>query len=49
MFVPCFANTMSMIRELGGRKAIMMVGAINVSSFAIGGILNWTLLALLKI
>jgi len=49
MFVPCFANTMSMIRELGGKKALMMVGAINMSSFAIGGILNWTLMALIKI
>lgn len=49
MFVPCFANTMTMIKELGGKRAFMMVGAINASAFLVGGVLNWTLIHLLHV
>jgi len=45
MFVPCFANVMAMIKELGVRRALGMAVIINVSSFGIAGILNLILTA----
>ena len=47
MFVPCFANIMAMIKELGAKSALMMAVIINASSFLIAGVLNWVLIALL--
>jgi len=44
MFIPCFANIMAMIRELGTFRAIVMAVIINASSFVIAGCLNWTLI-----
>jgi len=44
MFVPCFANIMAMIKELGTYRAIMMTVMINASSFVIAGCLNWALI-----
>jgi ferrous iron transport protein B len=44
MFVPCFANIMAMIRELGTFRAIVMTVIINASSFVIAGCLNWALI-----
>lgn len=46
MFIPCFANIMAMIKELGTRSALVMMLMINASAFAIAGALNWTLVAL---
>jgi ferrous iron transport protein B len=43
MFVPCFANIMAMIKELGTTRAIVMTVIINASSFIIAGCLNWAL------
>ncbi len=43
MFVPCFANIMAMIKELGAKRALTMAVVINVSSFLIAGALNWVL------
>lgn len=48
MFVPCFANIMTMFKEFGAKKTLMIVGAINISALVIGGALNWTLVALLR-
>jgi len=45
MFVPCFANIMAMIKELGIRCALTMAVIINASSFLIAGVLNWVLVA----
>ncbi|CAN2041303.1 Mad17 [Candidatus Magnetomoraceae bacterium gMMP-15] len=44
MFVPCFANIMAMIKELGTAKAVLMTVIINISSFIIAGCLNWLLI-----
>ncbi len=46
MFVPCFANVMAMVRELGTRRALVMALVINISSFIIAGGLNWTLIGM---
>jgi ferrous iron transport protein B len=46
MFVPCFANIMAMIKELGARRALTMAVVINVSAFLIAGCLNWGLVIL---
>jgi len=43
MFVPCFANIMAMIKELGPRRAITMAVIINASAFLIAASLNWIL------
>ena len=45
MFVPCFANIMAMMKELGAKRALTMAGVINMSSFLIAGALNWVLTA----
>jgi len=42
-FIPCFANTMAIIKELGFRTAAWMVSAITVSAFIIGGVVNFLL------
>ena len=44
MFVPCFANIMAMVKELGTFRAIVMALIINASSFVIAGCLNWALI-----
>lgn len=44
MFVPCFANVMAMIKELGTKTALGMTLAINISAFVIAGALNWSLI-----
>jgi ferrous iron transport protein B len=49
MFVPCFANIMAMVKELGTRQALMMALVINVSSFIIAGGLNWTLIGMFNL
>ncbi|KKK80901.1 hypothetical protein LCGC14_2818860, partial [marine sediment metagenome] len=46
MFVPCFANIMAMIKELGPRRAITMAVIINASAFLIAAGLNWSLVIL---
>jgi ferrous iron transport protein B len=46
MFVPCFANIMAMIKELGARRALTMAVIINASAFLIAGCLNWGLVVL---
>jgi ferrous iron transport protein B len=43
MFVPCFANIMAMVKELGAKRAIVMALVINASSFLVAGVLNWIL------
>ncbi len=43
MFVPCFANIMAMIKELGARRALTMAIIINASAFLIAACLNWGL------
>ena len=40
-FVPCFANIMAMIKELGAKSALLMTLVITVSSVIIGGIVNY--------
>jgi len=40
-FVPCFANLMAMIKELGMKSAVVMAGIIIVSSLFIGGAVNY--------
>jgi len=47
MFIPCFANIMAMVKELGTYRAIAMSLMINASSFLIAGTLNWSLILLL--
>jgi ferrous iron transport protein B len=42
-FVPCFANVMAMIKELGLKSALWMVLVIIVFSVIIGAIVNYTL------
>lgn len=44
MFVPCFANIIAMIKELGVKTAISMAVIINVSAFILAGFLNWGLI-----
>jgi len=46
MFVPCFANIMAMIKEVGIKNALVMVLTINVSAFVISGLLNSILITL---
>ncbi len=48
MFVPCFANIMAMIKELGAKRALIMTVIINMSAFLIAGGLNWALIAVFK-
>jgi ferrous iron transport protein B len=43
MFVPCLANIVAMCRQLGARTGLWITLAINVSSFALAGILGWIL------
>jgi len=43
MFVPCLANVVAMIKELGFKKGIVMVVIINLTAILIGGMLNWSL------
>jgi len=40
-FVPCFANLMAMIKELGMKSALFMACIIIVSSLLIGGAVNY--------
>lgn len=46
MFVPCFANIMAMVKELGAKRAILMAIMINASSFVVAGLLYWALVLL---
>jgi ferrous iron transport protein B len=46
-FVPCFANLMAMIKELGMKSALVMAGIIIVSSIFIGGAVNYLMRFLL--
>lgn len=43
MFVPCFANVVSMCKMVGVRTGLIMTVAINGSAFLFGGMLYWTL------
>jgi len=49
MFVPCFANIMAMVKELGVTKTVLMTLIINASSFVIAGCLHWTLVFALSL
>ena len=40
-FVPCVANIMAMIKELGSKSALFMVIIITVASILIGGVVNY--------
>jgi len=40
-FVPCFANIIAMIKELGAKSALFMACIITVSSILVGGIVNY--------
>ncbi len=44
MFVPCIANIVSMFRVLGWKAGLAETLAINVSAFALAGVLNHVLL-----
>ncbi|MEE8399639.1 MAG: nucleoside recognition domain-containing protein, partial [Desulfobacterales bacterium] len=46
MFVPCFANIMAMIKEIGAKNALAMVLVINISAVIVAGALNWSLIIL---
>ena len=43
MFVPCFANIMAMMKQLGAKRAVASVIVINCTAILIAGILNWFL------
>lgn len=43
LFVPCISNVMAMIKELGVKKALMMVFIITFTAFLIGGMMNYLL------
>jgi len=49
MFVPCFANIMAMIKELGSRRALTTVIIINCTAILVAGLLNWVLVVPLKL
>jgi len=49
MFVPCFANIMAMIKELGTRRALTAVLIINCTAIMVAGILNWVLVGLFNL
>ena len=40
LFMPCFANIMAMIKEIGWKAALFMVFVITSSSILIGGLIN---------
>ena len=44
MLVPCFANIMAMVKEVGAKNAIIMILSINITAFLTSGLLNWILL-----
>ena len=46
-FVPCFANIMAMMKELGAKRALLMTCVITVSSILIGGAVNYFMRLLL--
>jgi len=48
MFVPCFANIMAMIKELGAKQALTMAVIINASAFMIAGLLNRLLVLFIR-
>ncbi len=43
MFVPCIANIVSMFRVLGWKAGLVETLSINVSAFALAGVLNHAL------
>jgi len=49
MFVPCFANIVAMIKQLGAKRALSMAVIINISSFLVAGFLNWLLVGIFKL
>ena len=42
-FVPCFANTMAIVKELGIKTALWMVASITATAFIVGGLVNFIL------
>lgn len=46
-FAPCFANIMAMVKEVGGRRTLVMLAGIGLSAFVSAGALNWVLLTFL--
>jgi ferrous iron transport protein B len=48
MFVPCFANIMAMIKELGWKRAVPVIITINCTAILVAGLLNWGLVLLFK-
>jgi len=43
MFVPCFANIMAMIKELGTTRAVIGVIIINCTAVFVAAVVNWVL------
>ena len=43
LFIPCISDVMAIIKELKWRKALIMVLTITLSSFMIGGLVNFLL------
>ncbi len=43
MFVPCFANIVSMCKMVGTKVGVLMAVAINLSAFVFAGVLYWLL------
>lgn len=44
MFVPCLANIVAMMKELGAKAGLFMVAVINIVSVVMAGALNWVLI-----
>jgi ferrous iron transport protein B len=42
-FVPCFANTMAIVKELGIKTALWMVASITATACIVGGLVNFIL------
>jgi len=46
LFVPCLANFFMIIKEMGLRTALLIVGIVFPAAFLAGGLLNWILITL---
>lgn len=45
LFVPCFANITAMVKEIGPKRALASVVAINCTALVVAGVLNWMLVS----
>jgi ferrous iron transport protein B len=43
LFVPCVANFLVIVKEQGAKRALAILAFITAFSFALGGVVNWTL------